>query len=47
MKISVDVHNYMETLVGNRLGDSDYTDAYDSEQLADLACIAFNQLGPI
>ncbi|BDU40133.1 late competence development ComFB family protein [Vibrio nigripulchritudo] len=47
MKISVDVHNYMETLVGNRLGDPDYVDAYDSEQLADLACIALNQLRPI
>ncbi|CCO46053.1 putative Late competence development protein ComFB [Vibrio nigripulchritudo SOn1] len=47
MKISVDVHNYMETLVGNRLSDPDYADAYDSEQLADLACIALNQLRPI
>ncbi|GLQ70946.1 competence protein ComFB [Vibrio sp. vnigr-6D03] len=47
MKISVDVHNYMETLVGNRLGEPDYSESYDSEQLADLACIALNQLRPI
>ncbi len=47
MKISVDVHNYMEALVGNRLGDSDFTDRYDNEQLADLACITLNQLRPI
>ncbi|MBD1559068.1 late competence development ComFB family protein [Vibrio sp. S9_S30] len=47
MKISVDVHNYMETLVGNRLGEPGYADRYDSEQVADLACIALNQLRPI
>ncbi len=47
MQISVDVHNYMETLVGTKLALLDYTDRFDSEQLADLACIALNQLRPV
>jgi hypothetical protein len=47
MQISVDVHNYMETLIGALLADDAYTDKYNSEQLADLACLALNQLRPI
>ncbi|USD68236.1 late competence development ComFB family protein [Vibrio sp. SCSIO 43136] len=47
MQISVDVHNYMETLVGHRLALEYYTDKYSSDQLADLACITLNQLRPI
>ena len=47
MKISVDVHNYMETLVGQVLADSEYTDQLDHEQLADLACLALSQLRPV
>ncbi len=47
MQISVDVQNYMETLVGTKLALLDYTDRFDSEQLADLACIALNQLRPV
>ncbi|SON53331.1 late competence development ComFB family protein [Vibrio tapetis] len=47
MQISVDVHNYMETIVGAKLALLEYTDRFDSEQLADLACIALNQLRPV
>ncbi|WP_375749882.1 late competence development ComFB family protein [Vibrio sp. HN007] len=47
MQISVEVHNYMETLVGRKLAEPVYTDKYDGEQLADLACIALNQLRPV
>jgi hypothetical protein len=47
MQISVDVHNYMETLLGARLAKSEYTDKYTNEQLADLACLALNQLRPV
>ncbi|MDG3085485.1 late competence development ComFB family protein [Vibrio hannami] len=47
MQISVEVHNYMETLVGRKLAGPEYADKYDSEQLADLACIALNQLRPV
>ncbi|GLT18637.1 hypothetical protein GCM10007938_24170 [Vibrio zhanjiangensis] len=47
MQISVDVHNYMETLVGQVLADSRYTDQLDHEQLADLACLALSQLRPV
>ncbi|WP_114786204.1 late competence development ComFB family protein [Vibrio tetraodonis] len=47
MQISVDVHNYMETLVGQVLADSEYTNRFDHEQLADLACLALGQLRPV
>jgi predicted PolB exonuclease-like 3'-5' exonuclease len=47
MQISVDVHNYMEILVGQLLAENDYIDKYNDEQLADLACLALSQLRPI
>tara|TARA_B100001059_G_scaffold102291_1_gene102036 strand:- start:714 stop:1082 length:369 start_codon:yes stop_codon:yes gene_type:complete len=47
MQISVDVHNYMETLVGQVLATEKYVSSYTSEQLADLACLALGQLKPI
>lgn len=47
MQISVDVHNYMETLVGHVLAKEEYVNKYDNEQLADLACLALSQLRPI
>ena len=47
MQISVDVHNYMETLVGNVLATEEYVSVYTNEQLADLACLALGQLKPI
>lgn len=47
MQISVDVHNYMETLVGQELAKPEYTDNFDNEQLADLACLALSQLRPV
>ncbi len=47
MQISVDVHNYMETLVGQVLARDYFVERYDSEQLADLACLALVQLKPI
>ncbi|MGX9416811.1 late competence development ComFB family protein [Vibrio sp. RC27] len=47
MQISVDVHNYMEVLVGQLLAGSSYVDKYNDEQLADLACLALSQLRPV
>jgi hypothetical protein len=47
MHIGVDVHNYMETVVGKILGYDSFTTRYDAEQIADLACIALSQLRPI
>ena len=47
MQINVDVHNYMETLVGNKLAEERFTEQYDNDQLADLACLTLNQLRPI
>jgi len=37
----------METLVGNKLAEERYTEQYDNDQLADLACLTLNQLRPI
>ncbi|RJX75789.1 competence protein ComFB [Vibrio sinensis] len=47
MQISVDVHNYMETLVGQVLEQDEYRDQFSLEQLADLACLALNQTRPV
>lgn len=47
MQLSVDVHNYMETLVGQELAKPDYINQFDQEQLADLACLALSQLRPV
>lgn len=47
MQLNVEVHNYMETLVGQVLVQEKYTDTYSHNQLADLACLALSQLRPI
>ncbi|TOI31149.1 late competence development ComFB family protein [Vibrio parahaemolyticus] len=47
MQISSDVHNYMETLVGQVLSSDQYTSQFDNEQLADIACLALIQLKPV
>ncbi len=47
MQLNVEVHNYMETLVGQVLVQDKYTDKYTHDQLADLACLALSQLRPI
>lgn len=47
MQLNVEVHNYMETLVGQVLGQEQYTSTYSHDQLADLACLALNQVRPI
>ena len=47
MQISVDVHNYMETLVGQELAKPEYVNDFANEQLADLACLALSQLRPV
>ncbi|ODS04757.1 late competence development ComFB family protein [Vibrio scophthalmi] len=47
MQISVDVHNYMETLVGQVLAQPEYTEHFNNDQLADLACLSLNQLRPV
>ncbi|MCQ9063261.1 late competence development ComFB family protein [Vibrio diabolicus] len=47
MQISSDVHNYMETLVGQVLSLPQFVELYDNEQLADIACLALIQLKPV
>lgn len=47
MQISEDVHNYMENLVGQVLGKPEYTEVFNHDQLADLACLALIQLRPV
>ncbi|ELA6646585.1 MULTISPECIES: late competence development ComFB family protein [Vibrio] len=47
MQISSDVHNYMETLVGQVLSLPEFLEQYDNEQLADIACLALIQLKPV
>ncbi|MGR5236052.1 late competence development ComFB family protein [Vibrio alfacsensis] len=47
MQISSDVHNYMETLVGQVLSSEQYTDRFSNEQLADIACLSLIQLKPV
>ncbi|MFH4462144.1 late competence development ComFB family protein [Vibrio diabolicus] len=47
MQISSDVHNYMETLVGQVLSLPQFVGQYDNEQLADIACLALIQLKPV
>ncbi len=47
MHISSEVHNYMETLVGQVLNRDNYVKQFDTEQLADIACLALIQLKPV
>ncbi|MCS0181387.1 MULTISPECIES: late competence development ComFB family protein [Vibrio] len=47
MQISSDVHNYMETLVGQVLSLPEFLEQYNNEQLADIACLALIQLKPV
>ncbi|NAW70362.1 competence protein ComFB [Vibrio sp. V27_P1S3P104] len=47
MQLNMEVHNYMETLVGQVLAQSYYVSQYDTDQLADLACLALNQIRPV
>lgn len=47
MQISSEVHNYMETLLGTKLVEMEYTEKYTSDQLADLACLVLNRLPAI
>ncbi|AVF61904.1 MULTISPECIES: late competence development ComFB family protein [Vibrio] len=47
MQISSDVHNYMETLVGQVLSLPQFVEQYNNEQLADIACLALIQLKPV
>ncbi|WP_428775667.1 late competence development ComFB family protein [Vibrio sp.] len=46
MNINKDVHNYMESLVGQVLARDQYSEL-TQEQLADLACLALSQLRPV
>ena len=41
MQISVDVHNYMETLVGAKLAKLEYTEKYDHEQFGGFGVYRF------
>ncbi|MDW6019022.1 late competence development ComFB family protein [Vibrio plantisponsor] len=47
MQLNVEVHNYMETLVGQVIAQDKYATTYNHDQLADLACLALSQLRPI
>lgn len=47
MHISSEVHNYMETMVGQVLNMEKYRAQFDDEQLADIACLALIQLKPV
>lgn len=47
MQLSKDVHNYMDTLVGQVLAQERYITRYTNDQLADLACLALNQIRPL
>ncbi|MFC3025077.1 late competence development ComFB family protein [Vibrio zhugei] len=47
MNIHSGVHNYMEILVGQALVELDFQWYYHEEQLADVACLALNQLRPV
>ncbi|CAE6939676.1 late competence development ComFB family protein [Vibrio sp. B1FLJ16] len=47
MHISSEVHNYMETMVGQVLNREKYAKEFDTEQLADIACLALIQLKPV
>ncbi len=47
MHISSEVHNYMETMVGQVLNGEEYAKQFDTEQLADIACLALIQLKPV
>ncbi|MGP8306763.1 late competence development ComFB family protein [Vibrio sp. YIC-376] len=47
MKISSEVHNYMETLVGQVLSNNKYAKQFDNDQLADIACLSLIQLKPL
>lgn len=47
MQLNVEVHNYMETLVGQVIAQDKYATKYNHDQLADLACLALSQLRPI
>jgi len=47
MRLHYEVHNYMETLVGQVLTQEKYIQSFSYDQLADLACLALRQLRPI
>ncbi|MGO1296306.1 MAG: late competence development ComFB family protein [Vibrio sp.] len=47
MQLNSGVHNYMEILVGQALAELEFQWYYSEQQLADLACLALNQLRPV
>ncbi|SDG99676.1 Late competence development protein ComFB [Vibrio xiamenensis] len=47
MQIGSDVHNYMETLVGQVLAAEEFVDRFTNEQLSDIACLALNRVRPV
>lgn len=47
MQIGSDVHNYMETLVGQVLAAEEFVDRFTHEQLSDIACLALNRVRPV
>ncbi len=47
MHIGSDVHNYIETLVGQVLAGEEFVDHFTHEQLSDIACLALNRVQPV
>lgn len=46
MKLDDDVHNYYEHLVLERIGQLGLQETKDADYLADLCCMALNQVPP-
>lgn len=46
MKLDDDVHNYYEHLVLERIGELGLQNTKDANYLADLCCLALNQVPP-
>lgn len=46
MKLDDDVHNYYEHLVLDRIGELGLQQTKDADYLADLCCMALNQVPP-
>ena len=47
MHIGIEVHNYMEKIVGQLLVENQLDQRYSADKLQDIACIALSQLRPI
>ncbi len=46
MKLDDDIHNYYEHLILERIDQLKLAEAYDGDFIADLCCLALNQVPP-